>query len=259
MTLASNIRPINKDKLVVDAQFVRDNFLFGIDLRDDNGNEMPDSLIEFYILSAQQWLERELDIFLTPTLVEKETHDYYFQDYSNFSYVKLFHKPVYDVSYLAIRFPLSSSTLEFDPSWFKIESTAAHVNLVPTGGTISSVLVSGGGSFLPMMYTNRDYVPHLFFIDYDAGFREGCVPLDILEVVGKKAALGPLNIAGDLIAGAGIASKSLSLDGLSQSISTTSSATNAGYGARIINYGKEIDASLKTLKAQYRGIEMVVS
>ena len=36
-TPASNIRPINKDKLVMTAQFVKDNFLFGVDLRDDQG------------------------------------------------------------------------------------------------------------------------------------------------------------------------------------------------------------------------------
>jgi hypothetical protein len=71
--------------------------------------------------------------------------------------------------------------------------------------------------------------------------------------------MGPLNIAGDLIAGAGIATKSLSMDGLSQSISTTASATNAGYGARILQYNKHIEESMKTLKAYYTGISMVVA
>lgn len=258
-TAASNIRPLNKDKLVMTAKFVRDTFLFGIDLRDDNGNEMPNSLIEFYILSAQQWIERELDIFLLPTNIDLETHDYHFQEYINFSFIKLFHKPCREVSRIAIRFPLSDTILEFDPSWFKIESVASQVNLVPTGGTISSFLISGGGSFLPMLYTNRDYVPHIIFVDYVAGFAEDCIPIDILEVIAKKASLGPLNIAGDLIAGAGIASKTLSIDGLSQSIGTTSSATNAGFGARMINYGKEIDTALKTLKREYRGLDMVVA
>ena len=83
--------------------------------------------------------------------------------------------------------------------------------------------------------------------------------MNIVEIVAKKAALGPLNLAGDLIAGAGIATKSISLDGISQSIGTTSSATNAGYGARIIQYQKQIDNAMKDLRNHYVGIQMVVA
>jgi hypothetical protein len=259
MTEASNIRPNETSGLIMTADFVKENFLFGVDLRDDDGNEMPDSLIEFYIKSATRWIERELDIYLTPVTITNEQHDYHFQEYINFSFLKVFHKPLLSVARVAIQFPLSTSVLEFDPSWIRAESVSGQINLVPTGGTISSFLISGGGSFLPMLYTNRDYVPHIISVDYVSGFRTGEIPFDILEVVGKKAALGPLNIAGDLIAGAGIASKSLSIDGLSQSIGTTSSATNAGYGARMINYGKEIEQSMKYLRGEYRGIGMVVA
>jgi hypothetical protein len=90
---------------------------------------------------------------------------------------------------------------------------------------------------------------------YKAGFLPGKCPLNIKELIGMKAAMGPLNIAGDLIAGAGIASKSIGIDGLSQSISTTSSATNAGYGARILQYNKEIKERLQRLK-DYYGINL---
>ena len=74
-----------------------------------------------------------------------------------------------------------------------------------------------------------------------------------------KASLGPLNIAGDLIAGAGIATKSISIDGISQSIGTTASATNAGYGARIIQYDKQIKDQMATLRNYYLGMQMVVA
>jgi hypothetical protein len=102
-------------------------------------------------------------------------------------------------------------------------------------------------------------VPALFRVSYKAGFKKGQVPHLIKEIVGMKASMGPLNIAGDLIAGAGIATKSLSLDGLSQSISTTASATNAGYGARILQYNKEIEERMKNLRSYYTGINMVVA
>jgi len=78
------------------------------------------------------------------------------------------------------------------------------------------------------------------------------VPEDILHAIGYLAAMLPLDIAGDLIIGAGIASSSISVDGLSQSIGSTSSATNSGYGARILSFSKQLKAMLPRLRAQYR-------
>ncbi len=72
------------------------------------------------------------------------------------------------------------------------------------------------------------------------------------------ASLYVLNPAGDLIAGAGIASKSIGIDALHQSINTTSSATNAGYGARIIQYQKDLKPLLKEIRSEYHGVQMAV-
>tara|TARA_Y100000592_G_scaffold100264_1_gene179445 strand:- start:5428 stop:6396 length:969 start_codon:yes stop_codon:yes gene_type:complete len=74
----------------------------------------------------------------------------------------------------------------------------------------------------------------------------------ILRAVGLLSAMLPLNIAGDLIAGAGIATQSISIDGLSQSVGTTSSATNSGYGARVIQFNKELKELMTTLRAKYK-------
>ena len=101
-------------------------------------------------------------------------------------------------------------------------------------------------------------IPNFIRVDYRAGFEIGCVPFDIQQAIGLGAANDVLNIAGDLIAGAGIASSSISLGGLSQSIATTSSATNAGYGARIIQYTKQRDQLVKALIAKYQGFNLVV-
>ena len=66
------------------------------------------------------------------------------------------------------------------------------------------------------------------------------------------------NIGGDLILGAGIASMSLGIDGLSQSVATTSSAENSGFSSRIIMYNKEIKSTLEKLKGIYKGINFTV-
>ena len=104
-----------------------------------------------------------------------------------------------------------------------------------------------------------EYLPQLYELTYTAGFETGQVPTDILDLIGMFAAIGPFHIFGDLIAGAGIATVSLSMDGLSQNIGTTSSATNSGYGARVGNYLKEIKEQVPHLRKYYKGIRMVVA
>lgn len=257
--VANNIRPTN-DEPVITAQELRELFLFGVNLQDENGNEMPDTLLEHYIDAAQEWIDTEIPgIVLKQQNIVDETHDYYVDDYMQFGAIRLFRFPVISISKWAIQFPLQTDLLSFDPSWLRVESFSGYVNLVPTEGTLSSIILGQGGSFLPLLYNALDHVPAIIHLDYIAGHSDKKKIALIKNLVGKKASLGPLNIAGDLIAGAGIASKSISIDGLSQSIGTTSSATNAGYGARMINYNKEIDTDLKKLRNWHQGIKMVVA
>ena len=69
-------------------------------------------------------------------------------------------------------------------------------------------------------------------VSYKAGFKKGKIPYNIKNIIGLMASIGPLNVAGDLIAGAGIASKTISLDGLSQSVATCSKAMAASASMR---------------------------
>jgi len=78
----------------------------------------------------------------------------------------------------------------------------------------------------------------------------------LIRAIGLIAALAPLDIAGDLIAGAGVGQFSVGVDGLTQSIATTASATSAGYGARIISYQKQLKDTMGALRAKYRMMNM---
>ena len=258
MVDAFNKRPAQSTTPIITAQSVRDNYLFGVDLRDDNGNEMPTSLIEKYILSAQQWLEKELNILLSERTIISERHDFHASDYYQYSFLKANYRPVQSVERLDAIWPVGSGKVEFNLEWIKCESISGQMNLVPTSGTISAFLIGQNAGFLPML-SGRSYIPHLFELDYKAGFKDGELPADLMDLIAMKAALGPLNIAGDLIAGAGIANKSVSIDGVSQSVGTTSSATNAGYGARIIQYTKQIEEMLSIQKTYWGGINMVIA
>lgn len=257
-TEAVNKRILFND-LVLTPEQLKKVFLFGVDLTDDDGNAFPEELLEFYIRAAQQWFETEIGGLKLCETQFTEVHDYRLGDYIQYSFIRLFKYPTQEVSKVSIQFPLTDNLLEFDPAWYRVESVGSQVNLFPTQGTFSSILLSQGGSFIPLIYSGIQFVPHVLHIEYKAGFKKGEVPTNILNVIGMKASLGPLNIAGDLIAGAGIATKSVSIDGISQSIGTTASATNAGYGARILQYEKQIKDQMGTLRNHHLGIQLVVA
>lgn len=258
------------DSLVLSVQELKDVYLFGLDLTDDAGNPYPDVVFEWSIKFAVDWLEKELDIKLRPTRII-ENYDYYRADYQSWVYIKTRQGPIIDdlrdvatvdlpdtsLTRVEVIWPSRQRVLEFDQTWIKIRPDIGHINIIPAAGTLSQVLLTSGGSFLPLLAEGRDFVPDLFKVSYTAGFASGTLPFDLREIVGKKASFGPLNIAGDLLGGAGIASQSIGIDGLSQSFNTTSSATNAGYGARLLQYSKEIKEQIPTLRRFYKGIPLV--
>jgi hypothetical protein len=84
------------------------------------------------------------------------------------------------------------------------------------------------------------------------------VPSDVMHCLGLKASLLPIDISGDLIAGAGVANFSIGADGIHQSLGTTSSATNSGYGARRKSYERELKSLLPALRAKYKTLNFGV-
>ena len=148
----ANKRSISNN-LVLTVEQLKNIFLFGVQMDDDDGNEFPKEMFEFYILSAQQWLEAQLGGLKLCETTFTEKHDYRFSEYVQYNFIKLFKFPVQDVNSVAVQFPLADNALEFDPSWYRFESVGAHGNLFPTQGTFSSIVLSQGGSYIPLIYT----------------------------------------------------------------------------------------------------------
>jgi hypothetical protein len=232
-------------------------YLFGLDLTNDAGEPFPDQMFEWGIRWAIGIVERQLDILVRPTVFVDQRYDYYRGDYLYWTIINLRENPVISVEGVKVTWPTNTTVIDFPKDWIQLRADSGQVNIVPTSGTLSQVLFTAGGSFLPLVASGRDFVPNILAVDYTAGFPEGQVPIEIRDLIGKYAAFTPLNVAGDLIVGAGIASKSVSIDGLSQSINTTSSATNAGYGARLTQYTKEIKDVLPMLRRYYKRLNLV--
>lgn len=226
---------------LLSVEELKTNFLFGVDLTDDSGTPYPDSLFAFYIEAAIAQTEMELDIIIIPTVIQGEAHDFIKRDYDKYVFTILDHRPIVSVERVHLVLPTEVQVIEYDPNAFQIDHTAGTVEVVPGSGQIT---LGQTGAFLPLVFGGQDYLPRAIRVDYTAGISNSIVrgrygiPKNIVEYIGMLACEGPLGIAGDLIVGAGIASQSISLDGLSQSVNTTSSATNSGYGSRILQYQK---------------------
>lgn len=237
---------------VISVADLKQNYLFGLDLTSPNGTPFPDALFQFYIQAAVSWLEKRLDLPIRTTTYTNERHDYYVEDFRRYCFIQLDHYPVISVQSCALNLPGQSNPTYFDQTWIEVDQDTGEMNVIPNGGGTNVLALGPGSTFLPFLLHQR-MVPRAFSVSYTAGFVNG-VPEEIVEVVAKIASYGPLNIAGDLLGGAGIASQSIGIDGLSQSINTTSSPMFSGYGARLNIYAKEVAEQIPTLRRYYKGI-----
>lgn len=248
---------------ILSVEELRTNFLFGVDLTDDAGTPYPDSLFAFYIESAVSRVEADFDLILKPTVIPEEAHDFHKKDYDKYVLFQLDYRPIVEVQSVRLVLPTNVQVISYNPESFNIDYNAGTVEIVPGSGQIT---LGQTGAFLPLVFGGQDYLPRAIRVNYTAGFsdrivrgRDGRIPGLIREYIGMLAAEGPLGIAGDLLGGAGIASQSISLDGLAQSFNTTSSATNSGYGARIIQYQKQRKEARTIIRRAFQPHAMVVA
>jgi hypothetical protein len=249
------------ERLPFSVEFLKTNYMFGLDLTNDQGEEYPDSMFEFYIMAGLRWVERQIDIPLAPKVVTDERHDYIVKDYRQWVWLNLNEKPIISVESVKLEYPIGVSAFTFPADWvtFSKSTPSSRIQIVPKTGALSQILITKAGNLFPMLQATVDYIPDAFTVNYTAGFPDGEIPEDIVHLMAMFATIGPLNIAGDLLGGAGIASKSVSIPGIHQSFNTTSSATSAGYGSRILEYQKEIKQQLPLVKAYYgRSTQLVV-
>lgn len=244
------------EELPIDREYLIKRYLFGLRLKDSEGNEFPDELFETQIKSSLAYIETELDLGLTPRQVFEE-HDYDIQTWKNYIFLQPDVTPIQSVEEIRVNVGLDTAAFVLPLEWVKVSSDKHHVQVVPlTGGPLATVFLGQGQVLLPLLQSTLGFVPSILEIDYTAGFKICEVPEDILHLVSLHSSIGVLNIAGDLIIGAGIASKEISVPGLRQKIQTTASPTNSGFGARILQYRQEIKDKTPIIRNRYQGLRI---
>lgn len=234
---------------------LRYTYIWGTDFKATNGQSFSDGQIQYFIDAATEDIGRRLDITIRKKrcrcraaerkLVKNEdydidegVYDFRFARIARYGLIKTRQKPVIKLHKLTLLSRLSGER-DLTASVI-VDKTKGLLKLMerplkPTE-TSSAIQTAVG------MYGNQTIGAHLFYsVDYDAGFETSDdVPEDLREIVAKQAAVHLLNVIGDGLM-SGFSSSSLSIDGLSESFSSTQSATSAYFGARIKEYKDDID------------------
>lgn len=231
MSLDSKI--LQKTESLLTVKELKERYLFGIEIKDENGNPWPESAYQNAINSAASILEHDLDISIVPKEV-KEKKDYQSNDYWQWGYFQLNEIPVIEVSKLVAVYP-QSNVLDYPVEWFKLQEHDGILRLIPSG-KLSNFAVDAAGSFFPEVFRYNGHVPLVWEVTYRAGML--CVPLIMNQAIGMIAATLALNVAGDLVLRPGIVSQSISMDGLSQSFATSKSPNSHAFSGKITEYRK---------------------
>lgn len=258
MRITLRIKYRKNGGLLLSAEEMAALYFYGINTRSQDGTLLSLEVYETYIKAAQQEIERYLDIIFKPTLITEKIH-YHRDDYISGFPIMRVSKPVYKPLAL-VGFINEVEQIVYPKSWLNSRMTSdfyfeRQIFVVPvTKGVTegSGQVILSGITAQTGLHTFRN-IPNYWTVQYLTGFKR--IPYELMNVVGKLASIGVFNVLGDIVLGqAAVASYSLSIDGLSQSIGTTNSAENSAYSARIKMYVDEVKKTLDRVKSSYRGI-----
>lgn len=258
--LQFSVKYKKNEGLLMSPSYFLEKYFFGIQIKDQYGVSMSEDNLRRYIVEGQSEMERFLDISFQKKVI-KENRTFEMRDFVEWGFIPTLY-PVCD-AYKLEGFINDVKQIEYPSEWLSVKKNSDGKNfhrcvyIVPGSGGARTNSVVYSGITPHLGFLGRQDIPYYWTIEYVTGFDQ--VPNDIVDAVGMLSAMKLFHILGDIVLGAGIASLSLGIDGLSQSISTTSSATNAAYGARIQGYITDLKRILPELKKYYVGTRMLVA
>ena len=146
----------------------------------------------------------------------------------------------------------NTRVIHINPEWIEIAEKSGYTQLVPFNSEIAFDFI---GLIWVESLRSSTAIPNFWHYNLVAGLRD--CPGDLLELIGKHAAIPILTAAGAAFRG-GYSSQSISRDGVSESVSYTSSAIYGIYSASIEDYRNWIREHLPAIKNRYRGPQMIV-
>jgi hypothetical protein len=256
--LVLNIEYQKNTGLALNSIELRNLYFTGIELKDQFGIPIPEETINFYIESAQKEIADALQVKLKRTCYREDRH-YVYDDWIQWGYIPTTY-PV--VKPMALKGFLNSNLqIDYPQDWLSYKKQAPDVDLYHR--SISLVPATGSGASFTSQpyYLNTPYsniygsklIPNYWTLDYITGFDR--IPVDIMKAIGMKASIDLFRNISDIITGTpGVVTKSIGIDGLSQSQSGAGGSGKLAFAGRIDSYQKELDERLMPrLKDRYVG------
>ena len=262
---------------IMTADDMRYTYMWGIDATSTNINmdEFSDEQLKYYVDSTMGEFERYLTIdirkriyktnpanTLIRSVIWREGIDYTDEEdsydfdpflWQNYGYTALRHYPVISIERAILKASVDATILNLqDKHWLRLTKDTGELRLYPRSGNAYGPF---NVNILPWRLMGTSY-PDAFEYDYTTGYLSSdFVPFDLRDIIAKWACVKLLAVIGDGLI-PGFASNSVSLDGLAESLSTTQSATSAFFGARIIEYQKEVKDWLVRNRLKFGRIPM---
>ena len=262
--------PTGKWGTIVTPDDLRYTFLWGTDFKATNGEYFTDEQIQWFIDEATRYAERQLNITIKKRIIkswdetseltqstrykegdyddEESYYDFSYRKIQRYGMITTCQRPILNVTRCDLIDKDGKKTsllkgLVID----KKKGLLKNINRPYKPSHTSIGISSAIGRYGTESLTN-----HLFYaIDYTAGYASSdYVPEDLRQIVAKIAAISLLNIIGDGLM-SGFSSSSLSMDGISESFSSTQSATSAYFGARIAVYKDDVKAYITENKYKF--------
>lgn len=217
---------------LITPSLLRSRHLFGIPLvsglkdpRTGKAQIMEDVMLVDCIDRAIAVAEVETHLLLFPTQVEEKlAWDVHL--YRSHGYLKLHKRPVASIESLSIAASDNITLYTVPTVWVETANMhAGQLNIIPltialnTGAGANNMPTSNpaGAAFISLLGQGR-WIPAWWLVRYTAGFPDGRMAKVVNELIGVIAAMDVLSILAPTFGRAN--SSSLSIDGMSQSVST---------------------------------------
>lgn len=200
------------------GKYLLENYLTGFNFAGWDKQPLPPRWYEDKIANAIAKIESIIGIDILQRERSGERHDYNVDDYLNYAFLKLFFQPVLSVQQVRAVYPTGQVIQVFPADWVRLMPESGQIHLVPTSGSLAQVMLGGGNGYLPFIFAGLSHLPQLWEVDYVSGFPVDGLPRAVASAICKLASIEILTIMSDLVGPLGVASSSLGIDGMSQSI-----------------------------------------
>jgi len=248
-----------------------------------DGSYITDENLRGWVHETTKALSRELQHEIYPTVYRYrpkgnipryiephaewyDAHDYENQDLGNNFYIELRHRPLIRLLNWDFVNPVAQDE-NGEPNGIVMDMTSRAKIKYETAELRNVGALGLGFSYNKnvAMRSTRVFggypatkLPATHYIDYIAGYDSADrVPADLRQVIGMIVAIKVMSVFGDGRA-AGVASFSIGVGVLSESISTTQSATSAMYGARILELENKLKQWYENHSSRYNPIRMAM-